>query len=53
MKAFVIYWRHGHKTIKRGATIEDAFRRAGYGAGGAKVCPHKSQEGRSQVLRDT
>jgi hypothetical protein len=32
-KKFSIYWKHGKHSVIIGVTIEDAFTRAGYGAG--------------------
>lgn len=35
--AFTLYWRSGSRQTLQGLTIEDAFNRAGYGAGAIKA----------------
>lgn len=45
MKAFVIYWLDGHKTLVRGTDITDAFRRAGYGGGVLNAVDFHSDKG--------
>lgn len=36
-KEFTLYWLHGEKQVVKGTSIEDAFTRAGYGAGAIRA----------------